>query len=174
MAPVEVHSFREESGSLKVFAPCKRIKHRGDTLNTPRLTITYSSPLPDIIRVRIVHFEGALDRGPHFELNSQSAWKGNIAVSDDSLVFASGNLSVRVERKAEWRVDYLYEGRRISASSGCGYLIDREGKRFVREQLSLAYGECIYGLGERFTPFVKNGQSSICGTTTAARQRAGL
>ena len=28
----------------------------------------------------------------------------------------------------------------------------------MREQLALAVGECIYGLGERFTPFVKNGQ----------------
>ena len=26
------------------------------------------------------------------------------------------------------------------------------------EQLSLGVGECVYGLGERFTPFVKNGQ----------------
>src|SRR6478735_779808 len=28
----------------------------------------------------------------------------------------------------------------------------------MREQLSLDIGELIYGLGERFTPFVKNGQ----------------
>ena len=30
--------------------------------------------------------------------------------------------------------------------------------RFIREQLGLDVGEAIYGLGERFTPFVKNGQ----------------
>lgn len=29
---------------------------------------------------------------------------------------------------------------------------------YMREQLSLSVGECVYGLGERFTPFVKNGQ----------------
>ena len=28
----------------------------------------------------------------------------------------------------------------------------------VVEQLSLGVGECVYGLGERFTAFVKNGQ----------------
>ena len=30
---------------------------------------------------------------------------------------------------------------------------------FMREQLQLSVGELVYGLGERFTPFVKNGQS---------------
>jgi alpha-D-xyloside xylohydrolase len=30
--------------------------------------------------------------------------------------------------------------------------------RFMVEQLNLGVGECVYGLGERFTPFVKNGQ----------------
>lgn len=29
----------------------------------------------------------------------------------------------------------------------------------MHEQLSLSVGECVYGLGERFTPFVKNGQT---------------
>ena len=29
----------------------------------------------------------------------------------------------------------------------------------MREQLTLSVGEAIYGMGERFTPFVKNGQS---------------
>ena len=30
---------------------------------------------------------------------------------------------------------------------------------YIRQQLSLGVGELVYGLGERFTPFVKNGQS---------------
>ena len=29
---------------------------------------------------------------------------------------------------------------------------------YMREQLTLGVGERVYGLGERFTPFVKNGQ----------------
>lgn len=37
------------------------------------------------------------------------------------------------------------------------YLSTPEGP-FMRAQLDLAIGEKIYGLGERFTPFVKNGQ----------------
>jgi len=30
---------------------------------------------------------------------------------------------------------------------------------YIHEQLSLGVGECVYGLGERFTAFVKNGQT---------------
>ena len=29
----------------------------------------------------------------------------------------------------------------------------------MREQLTLDVGECVYGFGEKFTPFVKNGQT---------------
>ena len=29
---------------------------------------------------------------------------------------------------------------------------------YMVSELSLGVGECVYGLGERFTPFVKNGQ----------------
>lgn len=32
------------------------------------------------------------------------------------------------------------------------------GEAFILEQLAIDVGEYIYGLGERFTPFVKNGQ----------------
>ncbi len=31
--------------------------------------------------------------------------------------------------------------------------------RFMLNELSLGVGETVYGLGERFGPFVKNGQS---------------
>ena len=38
--------------------------------------------------------------------------------------------------------------------------VDRQGKiRFMLNELSLTVGETIYGLGERFTPLVKNGGS---------------
>ncbi|HET6485330.1 MAG TPA: alpha-xylosidase, partial [Spirochaetia bacterium] len=36
---------------------------------------------------------------------------------------------------------------------------DADGRHFLRERLSLAVGECVYGLGERFGPLVRNGQS---------------
>ena len=37
-------------------------------------------------------------------------------------------------------------------------MISDDGSTYVREQLTLDVGECVYGLGERFT-IVKNGQT---------------
>jgi alpha-D-xyloside xylohydrolase len=39
-----------------------------------------------------------------------------------------------------------------------GYMVVAGDGRYLHEQLSLGVGETVYGLGERFTPFVKNGQ----------------
>lgn len=36
---------------------------------------------------------------------------------------------------------------------------DDDKDTYVRKQLSIDVGELIYGLGEHFTPFAKNGQS---------------
>jgi alpha-D-xyloside xylohydrolase len=146
--------------SVTVYAPCKAIRHRGDTLNTPQLTLTLSSPLEDVIRVHICHFKGGQKRGPDFELNHVDGLRPGIDRSDDAVSLTSGRLSVRVNTEGPWGIDFLFEGRRLtgSGSKHSGYLIDTDGKRYMREQLSLGVGECVYGLGERFTPFVKNGQ----------------
>ena len=38
-------------------------------------------------------------------------------------------------------------------------LVDTPEGRYIHEQLALGVGECVYGLGERFTALAKNGQS---------------
>jgi alpha-D-xyloside xylohydrolase len=40
------------------------------------------------------------------------------------------------------------------------YFYDEKAQKgYVQEALELSVGECVYGLGERFTPFVRNGQT---------------
>ena len=45
---VEVDDIRvdPETGTMTVSAPTSVIRHRGDTLNRPMLTVTFSSPAP--------------------------------------------------------------------------------------------------------------------------------
>ncbi|MCX7656092.1 MAG: hypothetical protein N2Z76_06170, partial [Treponemataceae bacterium] len=66
----DVEETCDETGrpALVVYAPTRRVNHRGDTLNGTLLKIQYSSPMEDVVRVRITHFEGVVDRGPHYEL----------------------------------------------------------------------------------------------------------
>ena len=71
----------------------------------------------------------------------------------------AARLTVRVAKGPDWRVEFL-DGDRVITSSGWRgmAMMDAPDGRFMVEQLSLGVGECVYGLGERFTPFVRNGQ----------------
>ncbi|MGO9409442.1 MAG: alpha-xylosidase [Spirochaetia bacterium] len=161
LTPAQARDVRLDTSSLTVFAPCKPIRHRGDTLNTPQLTFTFSSPREDVIRVHACHWKGARRRGPDFEVLRDDGFVPRIEQLPETVSLSSGKLSVQVKTSAEWGIDFFFDGARITGSAkGCaGYITDSDGSPYMREQLSLGVGECIYGLGERFTPFVKNGQS---------------
>ncbi|MBC6461542.1 alpha-xylosidase [Actinomadura sp. HBU206391] len=158
--PVEVLDCTVASGTLVVHAPTKRIRHRGDLLKGPVVTTAYSSPMPDVIGVKITHFAGEVPRRPEFQLHQGSA-DPRISVDDDAAVLTSGELSVRVDRGEEWRVDFLAGGRRLTTSGAKAVaLVDTDdGEHYIREQLELGVDHHVYGLGERFGPLVKNGQT---------------
>jgi alpha-D-xyloside xylohydrolase len=97
-------------------------------------------------------------RAPHFQIFAQPT---AIVTEDnkEAATLTSGKLSVRVSKGDRWRIDFMDNDRLItsSAEQAMGFVDTPEG-RFMLEQLNLGVGECVYGLGERFTPFVKNGQ----------------
>jgi alpha-D-xyloside xylohydrolase len=153
-----VHETEHDAESLTAYAVTRRLNHRGDTLNQPLLTVRYSSPMPDVIRVQAVHHKGQRDRGPHFGLAGEHP-PVHMEDGETAATLTSGGLTVRVAKGADWRVDFL-AGDRVLTSSGWRALgiVDTPAGRFIHEQLNLGVGECVYGLGERFTPFVRNGQ----------------
>ncbi|HEY4990170.1 MAG TPA: alpha-xylosidase, partial [Opitutaceae bacterium] len=71
-----------------------------------------------------------------------------------------GGLSAHVLRGQGWGVSFQSGGRTLTTSParGMGYIEWPGHGNFVHEQLALGVGECVYGLGERFTALVKNGQ----------------
>jgi alpha-D-xyloside xylohydrolase len=143
--------------SLTVYAPTKRIQQRGDTLNLPLLTVRFTAPLENVIRVQLYHHKGGAARRPIFTIYENPP-QINIEEDSQAARLTSGQLSVRVN-KGEWRIDFMNGEKPITQSGwkGMGFVDTPEG-RFIHEQLALGVGECVYGLGERFTPFVKNGQ----------------
>ncbi|HLP24781.1 MAG TPA: alpha-xylosidase, partial [Acidobacteriota bacterium] len=66
--PAEAHTVARDGDSLVIHAPVRPIRHRGDTLQGPLLTIRLSSPMENVIRVRIEHFSGGHQRGPFLPL----------------------------------------------------------------------------------------------------------
>lgn len=82
--------------------------------------------------------------------------------TDDYAALHSGDLSVRVTKGENWALDFLRHGERITGSvaKSNGYIQNaKDGKTYLYERLDLGVGETVYGLGERFTAFVKMGKT---------------
>ncbi|TXC90678.1 alpha-xylosidase [Metabacillus litoralis] len=147
--------------TLKVLVAPKDISNRGYQLDTPLLTVEFSSPMKDIIRVKIIHHKGTKKRGPEFQLYDHQQAPVSIEETEETITFISGKTSAVINKKGPWGVQYLYDGKKITGSGqkSMSHITETATKTtYVREELNLGVGENIYGLGERFTSFVKNGQ----------------
>lgn len=148
--------------ALHVLSACRPIHHRGDTLDGGTLDVTFTAPRENIIRVTVTHFAGKRDNAPHFETYEEPV-NAVIEENDETVSFTSGKLTARVRKGENWRVDYVAEDGRVLTSSafrGMGRALDKDtGKTYMSDSLMLDVGECVYGLGERFAAYVKNGQS---------------
>jgi alpha-D-xyloside xylohydrolase len=155
----QVHDVDVEPDALTVYAPTKRLAGRGDTLNLPLLTFRFSSPMENVIRVQMWHHKGGRPRAPEFELVPQPAPQVTVSDGPEAATLTSGRLTVRVNKGDDWRVDFRDGDRPVTGSGWRGTaMMDTPQGRFMTAELGLGVGECVYGLGERFTPFVKNGQ----------------
>lgn len=173
----------EDANSLTVLATATHIHHRGQTLGGPLLEIKFTSNLKDVIKVSIDHYKGARNDGPEFELYLDDNFKPVIENNDDYAELISGDTRVRIAKNGGWDIKYYYKDKLLTKSGWrtTSYITEepsRVKKRlalaedngfwdipeptsgaYVREQLGLSVGESIYGFGEKFTTFVKNGQS---------------
>ena len=158
---MEYADHRTEGNVLTVYAPGKQIEGRGDTLNIGMLTICLSSPMEDVIKVSIRHFEGAAYRGPFAEVR-QTDPQVQIEETDTQIIYRSGRTSAVIDKRpGSWGIRFLDGERELTETSyrNMAYMQNSDtGRHYMVEQLALDVDESIYGLGERFTPFVKNGQ----------------
>ena len=179
----EAYEVIEDANSLTVLATATHIHHRGQTLGGPLLEIKFTSNLKDVIKVSIDHYKGARNDGPEFELYLDDNFKPVIENNDDYAELISGDTRVRIAKNGGWDIKYYYKDKLLTKSGWrtTSYITEepsRVKKRlalaedngfwnipeptsgaYVREQLGLSVGENIYGFGEKFTTFVKNGQS---------------
>ena len=157
--------------SMQVLAACRPIRGRGDILNSGNLTVTFTAPRENVIRVQVTHFAGVALKEPRFEINEEPV-QPVMAEDGEYASFTSGSLTARVHKgEGGWQVDYLADGRVLTSSSGfrgmCHALKKEDGpcslyphgQGYMMDSLMLDVGECVYGLGERFGAYVKNGQT---------------
>ncbi len=148
------------------------------------IEVFISSPQPNIIRTEAYHYRGSNQKIPQFDLNMADITP-EIEDTPSSVTFKSGETKL-VITKRPCSFTYYYKGKKITnvgmqnsqsmistisvqdedfmdkqlqlelhGSSGRA----SKSQSFMRVQLDIDIGEKIYGLGERFTPFVKNGQA---------------
>lgn len=156
---------RVEAGAkrLHVLASCVPVRGRGDILAGGALDVTFTAPMANVIHVTLTHFAGRALKAPRFEI-SEVETAPVIHEDADGACFTSGELTARVLKKqGEWRVDFMAaDGHTVTTSGfrGMAHALDKNtGKTYMSDSLMLDVGECVYGLGERFTPYVKNGQA---------------
>ncbi len=154
-----VRDLETDGSSLTAYAPSALITSRGDTLNRPLLTVRYSTPMPDVIRVQVTHHAGGIDPGPRFELHRQPV-EPEIRIDADEGVLTSGGLTLRLQRGDRWAAGFEAGGRTLvrEADKSAALMTMPDGAVHTRAQLVLGVGDLVYGLGERFGPVVKNGQ----------------
>lgn len=168
--PAEVYFTTVKEKEVSICAPTHKINHRGDTLGGVNLTLNITAPMPEVIRVTTYHYAGVQKKGPEFELAIDEDSYLEVTNNEDQIVITSGSLRLEIS-KANWQMAY-YRGDELITKSGFRDLAymktDWRGlayddglahDTYMRQQLSLGVGELLYGFGEKFTPFVKNGQT---------------
>ncbi|MFD0693971.1 alpha-xylosidase [Paenibacillus sp. GCM10027628] len=161
ISPVQVHDVYTTDRSVTLFGPPRPIVDRSGELDTPLIEVKLSSPLKDVIRVQIYHHKGKRQVGPFFTINTDESLSVEVQENKQEASLMSGSLRASIHKDQPWNLQFDYNGRKLTSSGfkSMGYVISDNEGNFMRDQLDLAVGESVYGLGERFTSFVKNGQS---------------
>ena len=175
----QVREVRTEGNRIHLYAVTYTQDKRA--MGGPAFEICLSSPQPDIIRVEAYHFLGSQRKLPAFELND--AELPMIAEdTEKTLTVKSGEMEL-VVTKCPCEFSFYYKGKKLTNTKCCRGIstIHARDEDYMRRQMDLDLvdirsaatktnsfmaarlgvdlGEKIYGFGERFTPFVKNGQS---------------
>lgn len=168
--PQEVYFENTEATKVTLCLPTSRIVNRGCTLGGINLTMVITSPAPDVLRVQTYHHLGVKKREPEFELYQKEEQPLTVTSDEEKLTITSGGLTLEIGKK-NWYMAYRRGNEVITRSAakdlacmktdwkGDAYDKGDGTETYMRQQLTMGVGELIYGLGERFTAFTKNGQS---------------
>ncbi len=161
IGPYEIHDVKIREDGMTLYATRKHLNHRGDTLNEPLLTLEFSSPVPDVIQASFSHHAGQRRGAPGgFPLAASGQVQMKIEDQEEFVRLTSGDTTVTVTKQHPVSISYAHKGRKLTSSGtrATAFVKSADGQHHFREQLDLGVGETVYGLGERFSAFVKNGQ----------------
>ena len=170
----EAYYVDEIPGGMRIVAPAAHTNDRGGTLNMPTITIEFVARNDRTIAVSAWHYEGYDAHLPQFE-KTEEIGEAKVTITEDEALMDTGVLQVRVNRK-QFAYAFEADGKVLTSSNlrnlglirwdrqpstmfGEANYLTEKYQPYMMNELSLSVGECVYGLGERFTAFVKNGQT---------------
>lgn len=176
--PCGIQEYCVGEQEIRLLVLCKSLRTPDDLGASTTLEYSFSAPREDMIRVCINHFAGVVRKGPEFKLDTQSGC-GRAEETPSILVLKSGRTRLEIEKEGNLAFRFYYDDRLLTRTDGLGAYVtdaDYEADRmadcnwrrmphsyveeaWMREALVLDVGEQIYGLGEHFTPLVRNGQN---------------
>jgi alpha-D-xyloside xylohydrolase len=157
-------SAAEDTISIAVLT--RPVEHRGSHLNTATITVELTSPAADVIRVRASRRAVAKTK-PGFEIATVPT-PVTIHHDTDSISLTAGALTAQAAIAGAWGLRFRSDTGAVLASCGTTDLgsmsvLDASSvavpAQHLMQSLTLPVGANVYGLGERFGAFVKNGQS---------------
>ncbi|KAF7440832.1 hypothetical protein PC9H_001180 [Pleurotus ostreatus] len=186
---LQVTRVLEEPNGYTLHVSTRPIRHRGDTLGGPVLTVKVHSPTEGVVGVNIEHFANG-DAYPSIPLfpDAEPVPAVSLSKSDSSYSLSTGGLAAEITEnpytitfKSPKRIltsaGYKHQGiydvparwTTLSASNSSCLALDTSSNptpaplpptvRYIHSELNLSPGELVYGFGEQFGAFVKNGQS---------------
>lgn len=172
---MQAYEVEQIPGGMRILATTRPIEHRGMTLNLPTITVEFVAHTPDTISMEAWHYEAYDNKVPSFDKTESVYEDVTVTINDDEAVLDTGSVLVRVQRKGIFAYTFEADGKVLTGSGfrNLSYIrwdrkqstmlpapnyMTEQYQPYMVSELSLGVGECVYGLGERFTPFVKNGQ----------------
>ena len=127
----------------------------------PVIEMFVTAPQENVIRLQAYHFMGSNQKDPEFDLNIKNV-KLDVEDTKEQVSIKAGDTKL-VITKNPCTFTYYYKDRKLTnVGDKFGHAMISTMKTpdgpYMRGQLDVTIGENVYGLGERFTPFVKNGQ----------------
>lgn len=167
--PKEIYEWWQEGEELVFLAPHQKIMGRGMTLDGVVLTFRVSIAREGIFHIVVEHYQGTRRPGPVFELNIEQQ-PLELCEQETAFVLCSGKNELHIT-KDPFGMEFFCDGKKMTTMNAMDFGYIRTGDTgvllyeeeaeavYMRGAAGLSVGEQIYGLGEHFGPFVKNGQS---------------
>lgn len=156
----ETMDVRTTTSTVSVAALTKPHVDRASHLNTATISVELSSPVENVVGVRVRHLLQPDPVRTNFELRDAHPTVA-IARDDDVVTLTSGALTAAISTHGPWSLSFTGDDRPLTSATTrtTGSVDDANtGIRHMMQRLELPVGANVYGFGERFTAFVKNGQ----------------